>query len=333
MGVAPGQHRGLATPGRVRAQRRLSKVERSRRPRGPGGARPRRYGHARTGAQGRTPKLWLPASLRGLVAPLASRPRSGRPVLLKRYVRPALGRQQVGPPTRGLSPRTIRYTCRALVGTPAGRRVAGDCAQPGSRCEAAADEARGDARAHPRAGRSLPQGGRRLAPRAPLRVRARDQDASLGVPGAPVAGGGPEGRNCHRAAGARREGLCRTENAAVAADDRPPGELRRKAAWALPGLAPQGSRCPRVSQTNAASRSTSIRLYDLRHSCAMLLLLAGVSTRVVSERLGHASSVLTMDTYQHVQATMQHEATAKLDMMPVQPKRARSVSDEPRRHH
>ncbi len=65
----------------------------------------------------------------------------------------------------------------------------------------------------------------------------------------------------------------------------------------------------------------------------MLLLLAGVSTRVVSERLGHASSVLTMDTYQHVQATMQHEATAKLDMMPVQPKRARSVSDEPRRHH
>ncbi|WP_425387719.1 tyrosine-type recombinase/integrase [Aneurinibacillus terranovensis] len=33
----------------------------------------------------------------------------------------------------------------------------------------------------------------------------------------------------------------------------------------------------------------SIRLYDLRHTCATLLLTAGENPKVVSERLGHES--------------------------------------------
>ena len=37
-----------------------------------------------------------------------------------------------------------------------------------------------------------------------------------------------------------------------------------------------------------------IRLYDLRHTCATLLLSAGENPKVVSERLGHASIVLTL---------------------------------------
>lgn len=36
-----------------------------------------------------------------------------------------------------------------------------------------------------------------------------------------------------------------------------------------------------------------IRLHDLRHTHASLLLLAGVNPKVVSERLGHASVAMT----------------------------------------
>ncbi len=54
------------------------------------------------------------------------------------------------------------------------------------------------------------------------------------------------------------------------------------------------------------------RLYDLRHTCATLMLLAGVHPKVVSERLGHASVKITLDTYSHVLPTMQREATERL---------------------
>lgn len=62
-----------------------------------------------------------------------------------------------------------------------------------------------------------------------------------------------------------------------------------------------------------AKLSTSLRLYDLRHSCATLLLSAGENPKVVSERLGHASIVLTLDTYSHVLPSMQQAATEKLE--------------------
>jgi len=56
-----------------------------------------------------------------------------------------------------------------------------------------------------------------------------------------------------------------------------------------------------------------IRLYDLRHTCATLLLSAGENPKVVSERLGHASINLTLDTYSHVLPDMQQSATDKLE--------------------
>jgi integrase len=59
----------------------------------------------------------------------------------------------------------------------------------------------------------------------------------------------------------------------------------------------------------------SIRTYDLRHSCASLLLAADENPKVVSERLGHASIVLTLDTYSHCLPTMQQAATKKLEKM------------------
>lgn len=59
----------------------------------------------------------------------------------------------------------------------------------------------------------------------------------------------------------------------------------------------------------------SFRLYDLRHSCATLLLAAGEHPKVVSERLGHATVTLTLDTYSHVLPTMQEAASQKLEQM------------------
>ncbi len=58
-----------------------------------------------------------------------------------------------------------------------------------------------------------------------------------------------------------------------------------------------------------------IRLYDLRHTTATLLLSAGENPKVVSERLGHASIVLTLDTYSHVLPSMQKDATNKMEKL------------------
>ena len=42
------------------------------------------------------------------------------------------------------------------------------------------------------------------------------------------------------------------------------------------------------------------RFYDLRHTCATLLLNATVHPKYVQELLGHASISQTLDTYSHV---------------------------------
>jgi integrase len=51
-----------------------------------------------------------------------------------------------------------------------------------------------------------------------------------------------------------------------------------------------------------------IRFHDLRHSHATHALTAGVHPKIVAERLGHASVVITLDTYSHVVPTLQREA-------------------------
>lgn len=51
-----------------------------------------------------------------------------------------------------------------------------------------------------------------------------------------------------------------------------------------------------------------IRLHDLRHTHATLLLRQGVHPKVVSERLGHASVKITLDIYSHVLPDTQEEA-------------------------
>jgi len=43
------------------------------------------------------------------------------------------------------------------------------------------------------------------------------------------------------------------------------------------------------------------------------LIEAGINAKVVSERLGHASIGITLDTYSHVMPGMQEEAAEKID--------------------
>jgi integrase len=57
----------------------------------------------------------------------------------------------------------------------------------------------------------------------------------------------------------------------------------------------------------------TIRLHDLRHSCATLLLAQGVSPRVVMETLGHSQVSLTLNTYSHVLPALQRDAATKMD--------------------
>jgi integrase len=51
-----------------------------------------------------------------------------------------------------------------------------------------------------------------------------------------------------------------------------------------------------------------IRLYDLRHTCATLLLSNGVDVKTVSEWLGHANAAETLNTYAHVMPSAKKEA-------------------------
>jgi integrase len=64
-----------------------------------------------------------------------------------------------------------------------------------------------------------------------------------------------------------------------------------------------------------AGLPATMRVYDLRHSSATLLLAAGENVKVISERLGHASVTLTLDVYSHVLPGQQEAASAKLERL------------------
>jgi len=58
-----------------------------------------------------------------------------------------------------------------------------------------------------------------------------------------------------------------------------------------------------------------ILFHDLRHTCATLLLKGGIHPKIVSERLGHASIGITLDTYSHVLPGLQERAAGRFDEM------------------
>lgn len=56
-----------------------------------------------------------------------------------------------------------------------------------------------------------------------------------------------------------------------------------------------------------------VRFHDLRHSHATQLLRQEVHPKIVSERLGHSTVGITLDTYSHVIPGMQEEAAKRID--------------------
>jgi len=65
-----------------------------------------------------------------------------------------------------------------------------------------------------------------------------------------------------------------------------------------------------------------IRLHDLRHTSASLLIAQGVHAKIISERLGHSDIRITMDTYGHALRSADQSAADKLESL-FQPREAR----------
>ncbi|MEC0248904.1 site-specific integrase [Paenibacillus chitinolyticus] len=66
-----------------------------------------------------------------------------------------------------------------------------------------------------------------------------------------------------------------------------------------------------LSKTNVRP----IRFHDLRHTCASLLLSAGIHPKIVQELLGHSSIKITLDIYSHMMPNIQADAVKILEKM------------------
>jgi integrase len=64
-----------------------------------------------------------------------------------------------------------------------------------------------------------------------------------------------------------------------------------------------------------AGLPSSIRIHDLRHSCASLLLNLGTPLKTIQAILGHSSIKITADIYAHLAPQMQRDAAQQLDKM------------------
>ena len=56
-----------------------------------------------------------------------------------------------------------------------------------------------------------------------------------------------------------------------------------------------------------------VRVHDLRHTCASLLLAQGVDARTIMEMLGHSTITMTLDTYAHVMETTLRAAAVRME--------------------
>jgi integrase len=76
-----------------------------------------------------------------------------------------------------------------------------------------------------------------------------------------------------------------------------------------------------------------MRVHDLRHSTATLLLAQGVPPKYIADLLGHSQVAFTMQTYAHVLPQVRKQVAAKMDeiLAPVAPENgvATSVATKP----
>jgi integrase len=66
------------------------------------------------------------------------------------------------------------------------------------------------------------------------------------------------------------------------------------------------------AQLVKAAGVRQIKFHGLRHTCATLLLQAGVPAHVVQRRLGHKKIEITLTVYAHALPAMQQDAAARL---------------------
>jgi integrase len=69
----------------------------------------------------------------------------------------------------------------------------------------------------------------------------------------------------------------------------------------------------KMAQICEKAQVPKIRFHDLRHTHATWLLQLGENVKVVSERLGHSSTTITLDVYSHVTPDMQEKAAEKIE--------------------
>ncbi|HET6494907.1 MAG TPA: tyrosine-type recombinase/integrase [Thermoleophilia bacterium] len=69
---------------------------------------------------------------------------------------------------------------------------------------------------------------------------------------------------------------------------------------------------PRFGEAAPGHRGQAYHLHELRHTLATLRLQAGIHPKVVSERLGHATVSITLDTYSHAIPAMQEEEAERI---------------------
>jgi integrase len=73
-------------------------------------------------------------------------------------------------------------------------------------------------------------------------------------------------------------------------------------------------------RVTAAAGLPGLRFHSIRHTHATLMLGQGVHPKVVSERLGHASVKISLDTYSHVLPGLQAAAAEALDTLLAEPR-------------
>ena len=68
-----------------------------------------------------------------------------------------------------------------------------------------------------------------------------------------------------------------------------------------------------------------LRIHDLRHTCASLLIAAGANPKAVQTHLGHSSITVTMDRYTYLFSSDIDDLIRHLDQI-----RARTPAAQPR---
>jgi site-specific recombinase XerD len=68
-------------------------------------------------------------------------------------------------------------------------------------------------------------------------------------------------------------------------------------------------------QALADARLPRVRVHDLRHTTASVLLAAGTHPKVVQDLLGHSTITLTLDTYSHLTEPLHLQAARAMDLV------------------